>query len=118
MQKALLIISLTLIVTLSCIAQSHNKNKILDKIIKLAEVKTRARYVERQTKGKRHLEHIWERPTMKVLYYWVKVVEDNGIAYHSHFNFFVYPKTFSVKYFDIITDKTFDLSTWRKNCGE
>src|ERR1700684_1649130 len=73
---------------------SKIENKILDTIAKLKRVKERIAYVEKETKGKRHLKFIiWDKPTKYHPYYWVKVMEDNGLSYYTHFNFYVYPKT-------------------------
>ena len=91
------------------------ENKIVDTIANLKEVKERANYVEDQTNGKRHMHiAIWGRPTRATPYYLVKVMEDNGDAYVTHFNFFVYPKTMTIKYLDTMTDEVLDLGAWRK----
>jgi hypothetical protein len=93
---------------------TKKEDQIIDTIFKLKEVKERAKYVESQTQGKRHLQYsIWEKPTETTPYYWVKVMEDNGVSTYTHFNFFVYPKTMAIKYFDTINDETIDLKTWR-----
>ena len=96
-------------------ALSKLENKIIDTIISLNEVKAEALYVLKQTKGRRHLQYsIWQKPTKRAPYFWVKVVEDNGSAYYTHFNFYVYPKTLEIKYLDTSTDKVIALETWRK----
>jgi len=91
------------------------ENKIIDTIANLAEVKERAGYVEKQSRGKRHLVYtIYQKPVKAIPYYWIKVWEDNGSAYVTHFNFYVYPKTFLIKYLDTANDKVIDLETWRE----
>jgi len=88
----------------------------MDTIAKLPEVKRRQNYLEKQTKGKRHLQFvIWEKPSHKRPYYWVKVSENNGYFYHTHFNFYVYPKGMAIKYYDIAFEKLMSLSRWRKS---
>jgi hypothetical protein len=91
------------------------ENQIIDTIANLKEVKQRAGYVEDQTNGKRHLRIlIDEKPNKTAHYYLVKVMEDNGDAYVTHFNFYVYPKTMTIKYLDTLTGEILDLNTWRK----
>ena len=94
---------------------SRIEEKVLDTIMNLKEVKERATYVIKQTKGRRHLLYtIWQKPTSKAPYYWVKVMEDNGLTYHTHFNFYIYSESFAIKFFDTTNDKLIDLKTWRK----
>jgi hypothetical protein len=91
-------------------SNSQIENKIIDTIAKLQKVKERMQNVETQTKGNRHLQFIiWNKPTKSYPYYWVKVVEDNGISYYTHFNFHVYPRTMKIKFLDTINDKVIDL---------
>ncbi len=101
--------------TSKTITYSKQENKIIDTIIKLKEVRDRAKYVLDQSKGKRHLQYgIWGKPANKEPYYWVKVMEDNGDTYYTHFNFYVYPKTMAIKYLDTKNDEVLDLKTWRE----
>jgi hypothetical protein len=123
MKKNLLTIVFAFLFVSSLQAQTSSKkessileDKIIDTIASLKEVVERSKYVEEQTKGKRHLKFaIWDKPKKGTSYYWVKVMEDNGIALYTHFNFYVYPKTMTIKYYDTINDKVIDLTTWRKN---
>ena len=123
MNKSILIIMSTFLFVPFLHAQtSHNnaslklEGKIIDTIASLKEVVERSKYVEEQTKGKRHLQFaIWNRPKKATPYYWVKVMEDNGVSLYTHFNFYVYPKTMTIKYYDTINDRIIDLATWRKN---
>ena len=91
------------------------ESKIIDTIFSLKEVKERQKYIEEQTKGKRHLQ-IWiaDKPNMTNKYYWIKVGEDNGINLVTHFNFNVYPDSMSIMYFDTQNDKEITLKEWRK----
>ncbi len=99
---------------------SNNYSKIekhiIDIIANLPEVRKRSYYVKSQTKNKRHIRIvIWQKPTIEHKYYWVKVMEDNGMSYYTHFNFFIYPKNFSIKYFDTSNDTELTLENWRKS---
>ncbi len=125
-------ICLTLCKAHLCFAQSNLKNdthqsddssklenKILDTIINLSEVKARARYIKIKTKGKRKLQYtIWGKPAKQNPYYWIKVMEDNGTSYYTHFNFYVYPKNFAIQFYDVINDTAINLSEWRKSYKE
>ncbi len=98
---------------------SKLENKILDTIMNLSEVKARAKYVRTKTNGKRKLQYtIWEKPAKQNPYYWVKVMEDNGTSYYTHFNFYVYPKSFAIQYYDVVNDTAITLLEWRKNYKE
>lgn len=93
--------------------------KIYDIISALPEVKERAKYIEKETNGDRHLQ-IMIYKTQKELereYYWVKAGEDNGTNFVTHFNFYVYPYNkirFEIKHYDTVNDSVIDLETWRK----
>jgi len=92
------------------------ENKIYDLVFALPEVKDRADYIERQSNGTRHLR-TWIYQTPKETqgkYYWVKVGEENGMNFVSHFNFYVYQENFEIKYFDTENDTIISLDTWRK----
>ena len=92
------------------------EKKILDTVFSFPECKARAAYIKEQTKGKRHLSVvIYAEPTKENPYYWVKAWEDNGSAYATHFNFYVYPtKPFTIKYYDPVSDEAIPLTQWRK----
>lgn len=100
----------------SIIESDKNEKKIYEIILALPEVKERANYIERHTKGARHLR-VWIYQTPNETgekYYWVKAGEDNGTNFVSHFNFFVYPDNFEIKYYDTVNDTIINLETWRK----
>jgi hypothetical protein len=91
------------------------ENKIIDTIFKLKEVKERSGYVEKESKMKRHLSvAIYAKPTKNEPYYWVKVWEDNGHSYTTHFNFYVYPKPFTIKFRDDVGGAAISLKDWRR----
>lgn len=94
--------------------------QIIDTIFRLPEVNARQVYVKKKTRGKRKLSCMIElmSETPNIRYYWVKVVEDNGMALTTHFNFHVYPKNFEIKYYDIANDEEIDLKTWRQKKGK
>jgi tRNA A37 threonylcarbamoyladenosine biosynthesis protein TsaE len=54
------------------------------------------------------------RPDENTPYYWVKAGEDNGMSLVTHFDFYVYPKTMEVKFYDVVEDKVLTLAEWRK----
>lgn len=93
------------------------QKKIFDTILALPEVKKEAKYIEKCSNGERHLI-IWFNPSQQDLnekYYWVKVGEDNGDAYSTHFNFFIYPENFEIKFLNtVLNDSIMSLDSWRK----
>ena len=98
------------------ISNEEVENKIIDTIFKLTEVKERAKYIEEQTKGRRHLK-IWVADTPNLSdqkYYWIKAGEDNGTNLVTHFNFYVYPDSMRIMYLNTLDDKELTLEEWRK----
>ncbi len=97
-----------------------NEQKICYLIFDLPEVKERAKYIEKQTKGARRMI-VWIYASPKELNeqcYWVKAGVDNGTNYVAHFNFYVYPKTNEIKFYDVVNDTVISLSAWRKELRE
>ena len=91
--------------------------QVLDRITDLAEVKQLAADVERLSKGQRHVSLlIDQKPTKTDPYYWVKVAEDNGMAFVTLQTFLVNSNTLAVKYYDVANDTTttLDLSVCRR----
>jgi hypothetical protein len=99
-------------------APAQNKaleKKIIDTIFRLKEVRERANYVEKMSKGKNHLGvAIYGTPSKDEPYYWVKAWEDNGAGYVTHFNFYVFPKPFTIKFYDMDNDTIITLKEWRR----
>lgn len=91
-------------------------DKIIDKVFTLPEVKERAEYIKNETDGKRNLK-IWiaARPDETDGYFWVKVGEDNGMSLVTHFDFYVYPETMEIFFYDVLTDSQMSLTEWRKS---
>jgi hypothetical protein len=113
--------SLTLSNTLtdSLINKNNIEEKLIDTISKLPEVKERAKYIEQQTQGKRHLI-VWVEDTLVVPdrnYYWIKAGEDNGAMLVTHFDFYVYPDSMRIMYYDTVADSVLTLDEWRKVNG-
>ncbi len=103
----------------SSINNEDIEEKIIDTIFKLTEVKKRAKYIEEQTKGKRHLK-IWIADTPNLpdqKYYWIKASEDNGANLVTHFNFYVYPNSMRIMYYDAQSDRELTLNKWREING-
>lgn len=92
------------------------EDMVIDKVFDIPEVKERAEYIKKETNDQRNLK-IWiaARPNNNDDYYWVKAGEDNGMSLVTHFDFYVYPKTMSVKFYDVVEDKVLSLSEWRKS---
>jgi hypothetical protein len=79
-------------------------SKALNLVATLPEVVNASNYVEKVSKGKRHLRTRLESdPTKDEPYYRITVVEDNGITDYVHFTFLVEPKTFAIQYEDTVT---------------
>jgi len=89
---------------------------VLNLVAKLPEVINADNYVKKVTNGKRHLfSYVASEPNKDEPYYFVKVAEDNGSAYHTHFIFYVQPKTYQIFYMDTAIDKLIPEKQCRKN---
>ena len=92
------------------------EQKIIDTILKLKEVKERSEYIEQQTNGDRHLL-VWIVDTPHLPeqeYFWIKAGEDNGMSLVTHFDFYVYPGSMKILYYNIEKDSILTLEDWRK----
>ncbi len=98
-------------------SDSVNEERIYKLIYNLPEVVERAKYIEKETQGKRHLViMIAEKPKEKTQnYYWVKVGENLETNFVTHYNFYVYKEKYEIKYYDTVNDTIINLETWRKN---
>ncbi|MBS1508107.1 MAG: hypothetical protein JSS79_15820 [Bacteroidetes bacterium] len=93
---------------------SLTEDEIFDMVMALPEVKERSAYVDKESKGERHLAPLlYGSPDANDNYYWVKVGEDNGTNFVTHFHFYVYPNR-SIRYYDAANDTVMDLSAWRE----
>ena len=87
----------------------------MDTVLGLPEIKEDDLYIRRATKGKRHLfSMIYGEPDTQHPYYTVAVGEDNGMAFVTHFIFYVYTNGRKILYHDNFSDSTIDLRTWRR----
>jgi len=95
------------------------ENKIFDIVFRLTEVKSLARYLEKKTNGQRHLQMLLAgSPTKENKYYWVKVGEDNGYMFVTHYNFYVYKNPTRIFYLDTHQgDKVLSLEEFRRKNG-
>jgi hypothetical protein len=88
----------------------------IDTIMRLPEIMEDNAYIRRATKGKKHLfGMIYGDPDSLHPYYWVVIGEDNGMAFVTHFTFYVYTNGRKILYHDNFGDSTIDLSVWRRN---
>ena len=91
------------------------ENKVGDLIAGLPEVMKADTYCRKKTHGKRHLvTWVARDPSVGDNYYLAKVIEDNGVAYHTWYDFKVSSKTFKIFYVDYLTGKNIPLNVWRK----
>lgn len=97
-------------------SDNKKEEKIYDLIFALPEVKKEASFLEKETKGKRHLILLMYQTPEQTdgNGYWVKIGVDNGHAFSTRFNFFVSPDTFEIKYYDTLKDVIISLDAWRK----
>lgn len=94
---------------------AHTLTELLDQIWELPKVKKRSEYVRTETNGERTLKlKIQQKPTKEDPYYWVKVGEDNGLNFVSHFLFALNPNTSEIFYYDGLTGEKIAVEEWEK----
>ncbi|MGB0930013.1 MAG: hypothetical protein ACPGVB_04515 [Chitinophagales bacterium] len=94
---------------------ANTLTELLDQIWELPKVKQRSEYVRTETKGERKLKlKIQQKPTQEDPYYWVKVGEDNGLNFVSHFLFALDPNTSEIFYYDGLTGEKITVEEWEK----
>lgn len=118
----LLVVSLCLIaITTNAQEQpvTATDKKVVKLINNLPEVMDANKYIYRTTHGQRDLKTYIERsPTAAQPYYVVSVREFNGMNLVPHFWFYVDPKTFDIRYWDVAEDKSIPLKQWQKHVRE
>ena len=86
----------------------------MDAVATLPEVKEWGKYLEQQTQGARHMKlWSWGTPKPDAPYYWIKVGEDNGMSLVAQFNFYVYPESGRIMYYDVVEGERITLEAWR-----
>lgn len=91
------------------------EDEIVNLILNLPEVKRKSAQVEKNSKGKRHLEtYVETPPTAQNPNYWVKVAEDNGNSLVAYYIFAVHGKTRQISVYDEVNDSLKPLSQWRE----
>lgn len=89
-----------------CYSDSENRSKIFDMVMSMPECKN-------------YGVHIYQSPqTNDKDYYWIKVSNAdhnyNGENYDAVYDFFIYPKNFDIRYYDLKSGKLFSLEEWRR----
>jgi hypothetical protein len=88
----------------------------MDTVMDLQEIREDNAYIKQQTKGKRKLfPLLYGEPDKEHPYYWVAVGEDNGMAFVTHYGFYVYATSGVIKFCEPLTGRAIDLEHWRKN---
>ena len=98
------------------IKAGKDDEKIYKLIFAIPEVKEESKFIEKESKGIGHLEvMIYQTPeeTDEKCYH-VKAGVDDGTRFITHFNFFVNPISFKIKYLDTVDDTLISLEAWRK----
>jgi len=89
-------------------SDNENRDRIFDMVMSMPECKN-------------YGVHIFQSPqTNDKDYYWIKVSNvdhdyvNSDKDYKAKYNFFIYPKNFEIKYYDVETGKLLSLEEWRK----
>ncbi len=90
-----------------CDADNENRTKVIELVRELPEVKDKYE----KNAGISILEAPKDNGKN---YYWVRFYEDNSLIFKTEYNFFIYQKTFEIKYFDKKNNKVLSLAEWRK----
>ncbi len=91
-----------------CDSDTENRSKVIELVRELPEVKDK--FENNAGIG------ILEAPNDNGKnYYWVRFYEDNSVIYKTEYNFFIYQKTFEIKYYDKKNKKLLSLDEWRNS---
>jgi tetratricopeptide (TPR) repeat protein len=90
-----------------CDSDDENRNKVIELVRILPEVKDKYE----KNAGISILEAPKDNGKN---YYWVNFHEDNSMFFKTEYDFFIYQKTFEIKYFDKKNNKIMSLEEWRK----
>lgn len=91
-----------------CDSDTKNRSKVMELVSELPEVKDK--FKNNAGIG------ILEAPNDNGKnYYWVRFYEDNSIIFKTEYNFFIYQKTFEIKYYDKKNKKILSLEEWRNS---
>lgn len=117
--KKVALITLLLLVTVKCYCQcfeatNSEEKKVLHLINSLPEV-VRENKFRKKAHCKTFLKaYIQNRPDQKSSYYKVSVSEDLGFQLRTYDWYEVAPKTWTIRYEDMVTGKTISLIEWRR----
>ncbi|WP_031455706.1 tetratricopeptide repeat protein [Flavobacterium chungangense] len=90
-----------------CDADNKNRTKVIELVRELPEVKDKFE--------KNAGISILEAPKNNGKnYYWVNFYETNSLIFKTEYDFFIYQKTFEIKYYDKKNKKIMSLEEWRK----
>ena len=90
-----------------CDSNNENRTKIMELIRELPEVK------DKFTKNA-GLTILEDPKDNGKNYYWVSFHEENSLIFKTEYNFYIYQKTFEIKFYDIKKNKIISLAEWRK----
>lgn len=94
--------------------ESKMEDKAANMIATLPDIMQADDYCQKKSHGKRHLETYVEEDESGNGYYWVKVAEDNGTAYHTWYEFKVMAKSYKIFYEDTDSGKDVPMEVWRR----
>jgi hypothetical protein len=94
----------------------RNDTIAMQQVKQLSEVKELERRNAYNRDSTQHIvEAVEKRPDSKFKYYKVVVGDKGPDKFQAIFHFYVYPKTWSVFYYDVSSDSVFTLDQWRKS---
>lgn len=88
---------------------------VLKKVMDLQEVKLASAYADSISNHKHGITLIISaEPGKEQDYYTVQAGYTSDIRFEVYFNFYIYPKGMTIKYYDVMTDTALPLEEWRK----
>ncbi|MDP8035263.1 hypothetical protein QJU43_08925 [Pasteurella atlantica] len=107
----------TLAGSIKVVEKLSTEEAMLNRIWNLKEVQASNQYIVNKSNGKRKLKLLISKSPSEIenTDYCIKVVEDNGTNYVTHYNFVIYPESGKIMYLDAITGEEIELADWRKS---
>lgn len=97
-----------------------NISPLIDSIWTLKPIQDKNNDIFTKSEGKRKLSILIYKTAKETNkgYYWIKVGEENGSNFVSHFNFYVYPANNQIMFFDAINTAEIPLKKWLEHHDE
>ncbi len=98
----------------NCVPDSTTENEVYSKVKALIEIMNYSKYVDSVYDGKIGVSFVTKAlPAPNKPYYWVQVGIVDLFRFIPQFNFYIFPDSMVVKFYDTVNDKVLSVEEWR-----